>query len=121
MRTNVLTLLTVARGSAVEVFQRDLTAALANCKDLNTPTDKVRKIQLEVRLLPLDEARETVNIEVHCKAVLAPVKPAVSTAFLQQDNKTKEVFAVENNPNQAEMFIRDEVNETTGEITHRAQ
>jgi hypothetical protein len=99
---NRVTLLTLCRGAAVEVFQRSWDAVLANVEDLNTPWRKAREIVLKVKITPSGEDRDEALTEITCVEKLAGVKPAATAVHIGRIQN--ELVAMESNLRQAEMF-----------------
>lgn len=94
-----LTLLTVAGGSAVELFQQELDKVLENILDPNTHATAKRQVSLTVTIVPSDDARNTVGVAVECVSKLAPFKGSGGVAFVGRSRAGRAV-AVAHNPRQ---------------------
>lgn len=79
-------LLTIGGGAAVNKFDHALLEAIKNCRDPNTDTKTVRKITLEVKLLP-DANREKLSVEFIAKSKLAPDAYGTDQIVLNQKGK----------------------------------
>lgn len=97
----VLTLVTLADGAALELFQSELDRVLRNIQDPNTDAKPVRKITLEVSFHP-DEAREVGEVKVKASARLAGSKGAKTRVFFGRHKG--QLVATEFNPKQAGLF-----------------
>lgn len=75
-----VTLTTLGRGAAEELFQRELDRVIGNITDLNTPWKTKRTITLKVAFSP-DENRETADVEVICTSKIPAAKGAKTTVF----------------------------------------
>lgn len=95
-------LTTIANGAIVEQFQEQLLRVMANVDDLNTEAKAARKITIEVDFLP-DASRQSMQVKTHLKTKLASPKKSESLIFVVRD-RTGEVFAVDNNVHQPELF-----------------
>ena len=95
-----LSLVNVAGGSALELFQQELDKVLENILDPNTPAETNRKITLTVTFTPTPERTQS-GISVECASKLAPFNGAGGVAFIGR-RKGKAV-AVPHNPNQMQM------------------
>ena len=84
MNYNKATLETIGGGEAVNKFNYELNKVIANCKDLNTEAKKVRKVILEVSLLP-DEARENIAVKIQASSKIAPDAPCSDQLIVAPD------------------------------------
>lgn len=99
---NRTTLETIAGGSLREQFEDALTRVMANIDDLNCEAKAKRTITLEIEFAP-DGSRQAVTVAAKAKTKLASPKKAESVIFVVRD-RTGEVFAVNNNVHQPELF-----------------
>lgn len=97
----VVTLQNLGDGSALELFQVELTKLVANVQDVNMQAEKKRELVLRVTVKP-DQKRETADVEISCTSKLAGVKP-VDTVFYFGKHKGMPI-AVEHNPKQSLLF-----------------
>jgi len=96
------TLLNLGGGAIVEQFDDQLSRVMANIDDLNADAKAKRTITIEVSFEP-DATRQALTVKHSVKTKLAAGKKAESTIFLVRD-KTGEMFAVNNNVHQPELF-----------------
>lgn len=111
----VVSLTTLARGAAPELFARELDTILENLLDPNTDPEATRQIILTITFTG-NPKREMAAVGVECKAKLAPALPATSAIWLgRRDGRA---VGVEHNPQQESLFGDQpaEVDKTTGEI-----
>lgn len=101
MNEERVSLVTIANGAALELFERELTAVLTNIKDINTAPRVKREITIKVSFKP-DENRERSDIELDVRSKLAGVRPVNKEVFLgTQDG---ELIAIQSNPKQSKLF-----------------
>ena len=91
----------LGNGTAVERFEDGFKEVLENCMDVNTVQKRVRKVILEVTLLP-NEERTEVAMSIKCETKLSPPSPVESIAFIGR--KDGIAIAVEHNPEQERLF-----------------
>ena len=99
--SEVVTLVTIGDGAALELFQAELEKVLRNIADPNTEADKVRKITLEVKFTP-SKARDTGDVEIRCTSKLPGLKDHAT--FVYFGRHQGELVAMEHNPKQAGLF-----------------
>lgn len=88
-------------GAAIERFDDELKAILANIADVNTSAKTKRSIKLTVEFSP-NEERSTMNIAIKCESKLAPPKPVTSFGYIGVEHDGS-VVATEYNPRQPEL------------------
>lgn len=96
-----VTLVSLAGGAAVELFQEEFNRVLKNIDDPNTEAEAARIITLKVTIKP-DEDRAVGRVTVAASSKIAGVKPAGSVIYMGRHRGT--LVAVEHNPKQIEMF-----------------
>lgn len=87
-----LQLQNIAGGALQELFANDLEKVLANIDDKNTSAKKVRKLIIELKLVPADESREIILADIRTKTLLAPIE-GVTTKIMLDKNGNKIVAA----------------------------
>lgn len=97
----VVTLMTLADGAALELFQKALKTVLENIDDPNTDAEAKRAIRLEFNFSPDDE-RRVGSVEVKCSTKLAGIRGAHTLIYMGRHQG--ELVAVEHNPKQVELF-----------------
>lgn len=97
----IVTLITLNRGAAVEVFQNELAKVLANIADPNTEASASREIDLKVKFKP-SENRKEAEIEIESKVKLAQQRKARSRIFFGKVEG--EPAAIQVDPNQGSLF-----------------
>lgn len=97
----VLTLTSINRGAAIELFQQELDKVLENILDPNTEPETKRSITLKVTIQP-DETRRSAGIAVEADSKLAPFKGVGGVAFIGRQRG--KAVAVPHDP--AQMQIR---------------
>ncbi len=96
-----VSLVSVANGAAVELFEREFSAVLANISDINTSPSATRQITIKLTFKP-DESRESAMVKVAVTSKVAGVRPIDREIFLgRQDG---ELIAVQSNPRQGRIF-----------------
>jgi hypothetical protein len=96
-----LSLLNLANGAAVEVFDRELDQVIRNIADVNTDAEAKRQITLEVRFMPFED-RSGSQIEITCKAKLIGVPGVKTQAFIRKSGS--QVTAYSHDPRQTRLF-----------------
>jgi hypothetical protein len=103
-------LVNLARGAAVERFDRALEEVLANISDVNCPAEKAREVNLKVKFVP-NEERDQVGILLEVSTKLASLSGVTTTLHVGRiDGK---VTAIESNPKQ--QFLFDPAGQPAGE------
>lgn len=102
-----VTLATLERGAAVELFNRELSKVAENINDLNTALGK-RKITLTFTFTPTQD-RMAAQVEIKAESKLAPVAPHPALIYIGSANG--KLTAYEANQDQLDLFDGD-----TGEI-----
>ncbi len=114
-----VTINTIGNGVLVELFDRELERIVLDILDLNSVATAVRTITVKVHIKP-DENRGFGQTGIVVSSSLGKPKPVGSTMFFGKKNGR--IIAVENAPQQSEMFDRlgprslVEFNQKTGEI-----
>ncbi len=96
------TLTTIAGGALPELFAEELRRVMANIDDPNTPAKAKRSITIQITLEP-EGSRSAIAITAEVRSKLASPACSEGTLFVVRDT-SGELFAVENNTNQTEMF-----------------
>lgn len=96
-----VTLVSMADGAAVELFDRMLEDALRNIQDVNTPPKAKRTITIKVEITP-DEDRTLGNVSVSASTKFPSIN-TVNTKFFMGKIAGKPA-AVESNPQQMGLF-----------------
>lgn len=91
-------LLQMARGAFLEIFDAEMSKVLDNILDPNTKATGKRKLTVEFTFMP-DDNRQTIGVTFHCKPKLEPINPAVTSLYVTGEPNTGEVTAVEMVPN----------------------
>ena len=86
-------LIQMARGGFMEIFDAEMTKVLDNILDPNTKATGKRKLTVEFTFAP-DDNRQTVGVSFQCKQKLEPINPVVTSLFITGD-QTGEVTVVE--------------------------
>ena len=87
-------LLQMARGAFLEIFDAEMTKVIDNILDPNTKATGKRKLQVTFTFTP-DDMRQTIGASYQCKPTLEPINPAVTALYLTGEPGTGEVTAVE--------------------------
>jgi hypothetical protein len=98
-----VSLLTIARGAAVEVFDRLMQDVLRNVADPATEAETTRKITIEIALHP-NEDRTAMVTGVQGKAALAPLRQVPTTLYTTAHKKNGRYVAVEYDPKQSSLL-----------------
>jgi hypothetical protein len=97
----VVTLVTLADGAALELFQSELDRVLRNIADINTEAKQKRTITLTVTFAP-DEERQLGTVSVKAAAKLAGLRGAKTHVYFGRHEG--QLVATEYNPKQAGLF-----------------
>lgn len=96
---DVVSLLNLGRGAAIERFDDELQRVLNNIVDPNT-TEQVREVNLKVKIKPNGD-RDFCTVDVLCSSKLAPSEPFQTRMFVGRTNKG--AVATEHNPQQLQL------------------
>lgn len=102
-----VSLATLGRGAAVELFDDELQRMLANILDPNTSPDTVRSVTLTVKVKP-DESREHGRVILEVKSKLASPKGVGTVLFFGKENGR--AIALERNPRQPDLPLGNVAN-----------
>lgn len=91
-------LLQMARGAFLEIFDAEMSKVLDNILDPNTKATGKRKLTVDFTFVP-DDNRQTIGVTFQCKPKLEPINPAVTSLYVTGEPNTGEVTAVEMVPN----------------------
>lgn len=91
-------LLQMARGAFLEIFDAEMSKVLDNILDPNTKATGKRKLTVDFTFVP-DNNRQTIGVTFQCKPKLEPINPAVTSLYVTGEPNTGEVTAVEMVPN----------------------
>lgn len=94
-------LVNLARGAAVERFDRALEEVLKNISDVNTPAEKPREVNLKVKFVP-NEERDQVGILLEVSTKLASLSGVTTTLHVGRIDGR--ITAIESNPKQQFLF-----------------
>jgi hypothetical protein len=81
--TEQLTIVNIANGAAVELFDRELTELLRNINDANTDPEAKRSITLEFVFSPFKD-RSGAQVEIKCRSKSATVEAANGQIFISR-------------------------------------
>ncbi len=134
-----VTLINIAHGRAIELFDRTFQKVLENIQDMATEGETKRKITLEFTFEP-NKDRSALITTVQAKASLAPITQVPTTIYTAAHKRNGRLLAVEYDPTQASLLRPQErpeplravvsgtppgpavnVNTSTGEIAPSAQ
>lgn len=99
-------LIQMARGAFIEIFDAEMSKVIDNILDPNTKATGKRQMNVTFTFVP-DANRQTIGVSYQCKSKLEPINPAVTSLYITGDNSTGEVTAVEmipNIPGQMDMY-----------------
>ena len=91
-------LIQMARGGFMEIFDVEMAKVLDNILDPNTKATGKRKLTVTFTFSP-DDNRKTIGVSFQCTPKLEPINPAVTALYITGDQATGEVEAVEMTPN----------------------
>jgi flagellar basal body rod protein FlgB len=97
-----LNLGSIARGAALELFEKAISDVGANIANPDTPATKARKITIEFTLKP-DVERRRIDITTSLGVKLASVNNHASRAYLGKDTEGK-VHVFDSDPRQDILF-----------------
>ena len=95
-----VTIHNIASGALIERFDVELKRVIKNIMDPNT-TEDAREVIVKVKIKP-DANRQACAVNISCVSKLAPLSPVTTAIFV--GIKNNEVIALENDPNQTDMF-----------------
>ncbi len=120
MKEDPVTLVTLANGAAMEIFDSELSKVVENILDPNTDPKAVREVTLKVRIKP-DASRKNAAVVVGVTSKTGAINGCGTQFFFGK--KGGKCFAVENNPDQGHLFDQPaklvNINKETGEINER--
>lgn len=79
-----VTLETLGRGGAVELFNAELERAIGDCLDVNADTKAARVVQLTVKVKPTED-RTSASVDYKVTAKLAGPKPQSAVVFIGKE------------------------------------
>lgn len=85
---------TIAGGGLVERLNEEIHKAVANCLDINTPSDKTRTVTLKVKIKP-DKTRCVAGVTVETSSTLCPPEAISTTIMMETNVATGEITASE--------------------------
>ncbi len=97
-----ITLATIGRGAAEELFQQHVQDVLKNVTDVNTNAEAERVITLRFRFKP-DLKRQMGAVKIESSAKLAGRLPAGTVVYMGADRSGK-LVAQESDPRQGNLF-----------------
>jgi hypothetical protein len=100
-----VTLHTLAKGAAAELFEKELQKVIGNISDVNTEATAPREVILRVLITP-NKDRNVGATEVRVSSKLASFVPAETVIYMGK--KGGEYIAVENDPKQMSLLKADE-------------
>lgn len=77
-------------GVVEELFQGELSKVLSNIMDENTDADKIREINIKMRIKPT-KARDMGTVQIDATSKLAPTQPVQTTIHLVSGKNPKAV------------------------------
>ena len=77
-------LLQMARGAFLEVFDAEMSKIIDNILDPNTATTQKRKLNITFTFSP-DDNRQTIGVAYQCKSTLSPIKPVGTSLYITSD------------------------------------
>ena len=83
-------ILQMARGAFMEITDLEMTRAITNIMDVNTPATAKRKISVTIELKP-DDSRQNVGVSVSVKSTLAPTNPVTTTLYVADEENVVEM------------------------------
>ena len=83
-------ILQMARGGFMEVTDLEMTKAIANIMDPNTPATAKRKITVSIELKP-DDTRQNVSVSYNVKSALAPTNPVTTNLYVADEDTVVEM------------------------------
>ena len=98
-------ILQMARGAFMEVTDLEMTKAIQNIMDVNTPATAKRKISVTIELKP-DDTRQNVAVSVGVKSALAPTNPVTTSLYVADEDTVVEM--VPQIPGQTSMDGREQ-------------
>lgn len=101
-----LSLETLGRGGAMELFNRELGRVLENISDVNTDPKATRSVSIELTIKP-GEDRESGAVKVVVKAKFAPPRPLASVMYIGE--KDGKAVAVTYDPKQTDLLRENQV------------
>ncbi len=96
-----ISLESLGRGAALELFSEEMRKVLENIADPNTPWKEPRIISMRVKITPSTEERSGASVEISAVSRLAPYKPFGTYVLVGLE--AGQVIAYENNPKQPEL------------------
>ena len=106
METNEKSLIQMARGAFLEIFDAEMAKVIDNILDPNTKATGKRKLNVTFTFSP-DDNRQTIGVSYQCKSSLEPINPAVTALYLTGTPGTGEITAVEMVPQIPGQFNMD--------------
>lgn len=97
MEERPVTLVDLAGGAALELFDREFQAVLKNIQDPNTEARAIREVTLKVKITPSAE-RTVGTVAIIPSSKLAPTRMAGTTIYMGR--RGGQHFAVEHDPRQ---------------------
>lgn len=97
----IVNLIRIMRGAAVERFDRALSEILANIADPNTPAEKAREVNMRFKFVP-NEERDSVGVVLEVTTKLVAVNGVATHLNVGRING--ELAAVEFDPRQAMLW-----------------
>jgi hypothetical protein len=97
-----VTLATIAKGAAEQLFEKAQREVLDNIRDANTDAEQKRTITLTIEYHP-DERREGADVIVKIASKLASIIPSSTRIYI--GGRPRERYAVEHDPKQMGLDI----------------
>lgn len=105
----IVNLISIMRGAAVERFDRELAEILRNIDDPNTPAEKARELTLKFKFIP-NEERDNVGVLLEVTTKLASANGV--TTRLNVGRIGGNLAAVEFDPRQAMLWDQGQTEQT---------
>ena len=84
-------LIQMARGAFLEIFDAEMSKIIDNILDPNTKATGKRKLAVTFTFTP-DDMRQTIGVSYQCKPTLEPINPAVTALYLTGEPGTGEII-----------------------------
>ncbi len=101
---DIVSLVNLSEGQAVELFNLELQRVLNNIADVNSPAKARRSVTLKVTFVP-DETRQVADVMIDCDSKIAGNR-GVKTQVAMGMHHGKQI-AVEGNINQGKLFEKE--------------
>lgn len=83
MKVSDFTVLEMAGGKVADIIDRAIQDALEDVADVSKPAEEIRKVKLEIQLVP-NEERTRFVYRVRCSTAVPGVKPVLGDAYIER-------------------------------------